>query len=755
MAGELQVIPIPYIHAATVYFEVRNAIGQIYNTSTTVVETYSTANLATKYGISSTEQGTASGCYVGTMPSALPAGIYHVSAFIQAGGSPAEGDQICGDNPNYVWTGSVVSAAESYLPQAQAGAPGGVFIAGTNAATTANITGNLSGSVGSVTGAVGSVTAAVTLSAGDSPVLQSGTATAGGASTITIQTALGTTADPVGCKIKITSGTGAKQERVITGYVNGTLVVTVDYPWVTNPDATSVYSILYDNAPSLNSALKIAGVVLTDTLTTYTGNTLQTANVATLITTVGVAGVGLTNLGDTRIANLDAAVSSRMATYTQPTGFLAATFPSGTVANTTNITAGTITTVTNLTNLPAIPANWLTAAGIAAGALNGKGDWVLTSHFDTIIGTPVVSVSADIAEVEGETDLILLATNTGVAPGAAGGLFIAGTNDHLTITNATTLTGNVSLGGTLGVTGLTTLGGLTTGALSASSIAVSGTSAFTGNVSMAAGLTITQSATNTAGLAITGNGTAPGISCTGGATGDGFDITGYNYGMRIIATVAGGVGVEFSGDDTAFFCVAGSNSGVVFKGGSGSSGGLTCIGAATGPGALFQGGGTSGDGIDIVTTIGHGVNIAASGTSKHGLFVTGGTAGVSDGAKFVAGAGGVDFRASPLQQLEGAFTSTVSSVFTVAALANAPGGGNVTVGGYAAGQDPFTLVMQAVLVPEGYTMQQAARILLAEAAGTVSGAPLAPVFHAAGGATVIISGTCDAFGNRLTSILTP
>src|SRR6266853_4155084 len=56
-------------------------------------------------------------------------------------------------------------------------------------------------------------------------------------------------------------------------------------------------------------------------------------------------------------SNLDTTVSSRMATYTQPTGFLAATFPSGTIANTTNITAGTITTVTTLTNLPSIPAN--------------------------------------------------------------------------------------------------------------------------------------------------------------------------------------------------------------------------------------------------------------------------------------------------------------------------------------------------------------------------------------------------------------
>lgn len=50
------------------------------------------------------------------------------------------------------------------------------------------------------------------------------------------------------------------------------------------------------------------------------------------------------------------------------------TLPS-TVASPTNITAGTITTVTNLTNLPTIPNDWITAAGIAATALNGKGDW--------------------------------------------------------------------------------------------------------------------------------------------------------------------------------------------------------------------------------------------------------------------------------------------------------------------------------------------------------------------------------------------
>jgi hypothetical protein len=51
-----------------------------------------------------------------------------------------------------------VKTKTGFLPSATAGASGGLFIAGSNAATTVNITGNVSGSVGSVTGAVGSVT---------------------------------------------------------------------------------------------------------------------------------------------------------------------------------------------------------------------------------------------------------------------------------------------------------------------------------------------------------------------------------------------------------------------------------------------------------------------------------------------------------------------------------------------------------------------------------------------------------------------
>lgn len=100
-----------------------------------------------------------------------------------------------------------------------------------------------------------------------------------------------------------------------------------------------------------------------------------------------------------------------------PTGFAAATFPSGTIANTTNITGGTIATATNLTNLPSIPSNWITAAGITAAALNGKGDWnigktgyALTQTFPTNFSSLGISVGGHISNVD------TLTTYTGDTP---------------------------------------------------------------------------------------------------------------------------------------------------------------------------------------------------------------------------------------------------------------------------------------------------------------------------------------------------
>ena len=50
-------------------------------------------------------------------------------------------------------------------------------------------------------------------------------------------------------------------------------------------------------------------------------------------------------------------------------------------------------TVTTLTNLPAITANWLTAAGINASALNGKGDWNIGKTAYSLSSTGLDSVT--------------------------------------------------------------------------------------------------------------------------------------------------------------------------------------------------------------------------------------------------------------------------------------------------------------------------------------------------------------------------
>ncbi len=212
---------------------------------------------------------------------------------------------------------------------------GGVDIRG---AITGNITGNLSGSAGSVSGnvggnvvgSVGSVTAAVSLSAGNSPVVQSGTATAGGASTITIQTALGTDNLVKGGKIKITSGTGIGQARGILGYVDSTQVLTVDRAWAVNPDNTSVYTILYDEGPNLDSSLRPTSLVSVGTSagqinvssgkvpatlasTDVTGNI--TADLQTIKTQTVTCAAGVTvnvNVGTTQPVNFTGTAGSAL-----------------------------------------------------------------------------------------------------------------------------------------------------------------------------------------------------------------------------------------------------------------------------------------------------------------------------------------------------------------------------------------------------------------------------------------------------------
>jgi len=145
------------------------------------------------------------------------------------------------------------------VPDAVAGAAGGLFIAGTNAPTTittaltTNITGNLSGSVGSVTAGVNATQWGGT-NVGSVPpdtiFARSGTAQAGAATTITLDAGASAVNNLYNnCTIFIRSGTGAGQTNIIIGYVGSTKVATVGSTWATNPDATSVFTIA-DLGPS-------------------------------------------------------------------------------------------------------------------------------------------------------------------------------------------------------------------------------------------------------------------------------------------------------------------------------------------------------------------------------------------------------------------------------------------------------------------------------------------------------------------------
>lgn len=80
------------------------------------------------------------------------------------------------------------------------------------------------------------------------PVLRTGTAQAGGASTITLDAgASALNSFYNGCYVNITNNSPANalgQARRITGYVGSTKVATVEAAWGTNPDVTSTFEIL-------------------------------------------------------------------------------------------------------------------------------------------------------------------------------------------------------------------------------------------------------------------------------------------------------------------------------------------------------------------------------------------------------------------------------------------------------------------------------------------------------------------------------
>jgi hypothetical protein len=210
---------------------------------------------------------------------------------------------------------------------------------------TANLTGNLSGSVGSVTGAVGSVTAAVTL-----PTIPANWITAAGIA-----------ADAIGAS-ELAADAASEIGTAVWAATGRDLSTTP-------PTAAAVADAVWDEVLSGHSGVGSTGAALA--AAGGSGDPWATA-------LPGSYGAG--TAGYVLGTNVNATISSRMATYTQPTGFLATTFPSGTVASTTNITAGTVTagTVSDKTGY-----SLATAPPTAAAIADAVWDEVQSGHTTT------------------------------------------------------------------------------------------------------------------------------------------------------------------------------------------------------------------------------------------------------------------------------------------------------------------------------------------------------------------------------------
>lgn len=323
-----------------------------------------------------------------------------------------------------------------------------------------------------------------------------------------------------------------------------------------------------------------------------------------------------------------------------------------------------IVTYGNASAQHAVDRNDIVRAGmtalpnVAAGANGGLplGDASGRVDIGKALGTAVTLDANNVLNVSAKywagTAITATSLPVATAAGAAGGVFIAGTNASLTITGATTLSDGLAINRSTSNSNALAITGNGTGA---GCVITSGSGA-TGDA-----LQLTAASTNGNAATLAGVGTGHGLKSTGGATGRGAHLLGG-------ATSGAALRLEAQGGTSHGLHVMGVNAGNA----------ILMDGGATGNGIKINGGATSGDGIFIATTSGHGVEITATGTNMHGFVATGGNGGTSDGMKLVAGTGGVDLRAAITGNITGALSGAVGSVTGAVGSVTGNVGGNVT-----------------------------------------------------------------------------
>lgn len=296
---------------------------------------------------------------------------------------------------------------------------------------TMDITGNLSGSVGSVTGAVGSVTAAVTIDASSVDAIWDETKTSH------------VTADSFGVALKdVLVDTDDLQTNqgnwlTATGFATSVALATaqLDLDTITGTDGVTLATAQALYAPAkagdnmgltatATSAQLVDDVWDEDLSPAHdtagsAGKALQDAGAAGDPWATALPGAyGAGTAGNILGNNLDAAITDRTlvaASYFDPAAD----------------TVATVTSVTNAVTLPTMPTDWITAAGLSAGA----GDEIADQVWDELIaGHLGVGSTGEALNAAGSAgDPWVTALPGAYSAGQAG--FILGTNLNATVSS--------------------------------------------------------------------------------------------------------------------------------------------------------------------------------------------------------------------------------------------------------------------------------------------------------------------------------
>jgi hypothetical protein len=327
--------------------------------------------------------------------------------------------------------------------------------------------------------------------------IRTGTAQAGAASTITLDAAASAGNDFYkNALVQITAGTGASQVRTVSSYVGSTKVATITPNWVTTPSSDSVFTIVPTGAiagASAPDAPTVAAAVWDLTRSGHSsagtfgegvasvqGNVSGTVSAVTTVNGLASNVITAASLATDAGAEIADAVADEV------------TAPHSTADSIGYILHNTASSADIATAILVTPANKI-ATNASGYALADVTLWktatapAMTGDAYARLGAPAgASTSADIAAAKVDTAAIKVKTDylPSVTAGAAGGLFIAGSNAATSITTALTanITGNVtgnlsgSVGSVTGAVGSVTgnVGGNVTGNVGGSVASVTG-----------------------------------------------------------------------------------------------------------------------------------------------------------------------------------------------------------------------------------------------------------------------------------------